>query len=84
MGHLASVVDRHLEGQFAGFGKVHHVAGRVVAHGHGERVEAFGVVLVVGGHDLGHFGHAGGAAGGPEIHQRDLAAQIGGGLDRAV
>src|SRR6218665_1738386 len=81
---LAGVVDGHLEGQLARCGKVHHVARGVIAHGHGQGVETLRVVLVVGSRERGHFGHTGAAIGGPEIHQRHLAAQIGHRLARAV
>ncbi len=84
LGHRAGVVDGHLEGELAGLREVHHVARRVVAHGHGQRIEAAVAVLAVGGHDLRHLGHAGGATGRPEIHEGDLPAEVRGGLAAAV
>jgi hypothetical protein len=36
---------------------------------------ALALELLVGAHQLGHLVHAGCAAGGPEVHQRHLAAQ---------
>lgn len=75
LGGLAAGIHRHLEGQRVVAGVVAHVVGRIVAHRDGEGLEALGGELVVGGHQLGHLGHAGGAGGGPEVHQHHLAAQ---------
>ena len=76
---VLALVDGDLEGQLARFGEVDDVGGRVVLHGHGHGVIAFADELLVGGDQLGHLGHAGDAAGGPEVDQRDLAAEILGG-----
>ena len=76
-GGLAAGIHRHLEGQRVVGGVVAHVVGRVVAHGDGDGLEALGGELVVGRHQLGHLGDAGGTGGGPEVHQHDLAAQRG-------
>ena len=80
----AGVVQRHLEGQAPRLRKVQHVLRWVVAHGHGNRVIALALVFFVGADQFRHFCHAGGATGGPEIHQRDLAVQVLRGLLRTV
>ena len=50
--HRAGVVNGDLEGQLARFGKVDHVAGRVVAHGDRNGVKPAAVELLVGCDDF--------------------------------
>ena len=59
------------------FGEVNGLGGLGVhaQADHGE-TGVFGM-LVVGGLEIGHFGHAGAAPGGPEIQQHIFAAEVG-------
>src|SRR5690606_11067105 len=81
---LALGVDDHGERQLARFGEILDVVGRVVLHGHADGVEAPGFQFLVVADGVGHLRHAGGAAGGPELDQHDLAAQVAGGDRMAV
>ncbi len=77
------MVERDLERQLARAGKVGDPFRLIVAHGHGDGVKAALAVPLVQGHQIGHFLHTRHTGRGPEVDQRDLAAQIGVG-DRAA
>ena len=74
--HGAAGVKRHEEWQLAAFGEIDDVFRPVVAHRHRQRLEAARLKLAVGGRQLRHFRHAGGAACRPEIEQQHLAQKI--------
>ena len=84
LGQLARVVQRHPKGQAALLRKIHDKTGRVVAHGYGHSVVAAPLVFFIGADDVWHFGHAGGAAGGPKIEQPDFAFKVCRGFATAI
>ena len=75
--NIAVHIQRHIKWQLAGFRKIHHVIGAVVAHGHGNGSKALVFELVVGVDNVWHFFHASGATGCPKVHKHHLALVIG-------
>ncbi len=83
-GNFTGVVNGHLERQPARLGVVDDKAGRVIDHGHGQGVETLGGLFLMRADQLGHFSDAGHTTGRPEIHQYDLALEVGRGFFAAV
>src|SRR5690606_25691823 len=76
LGDFALRVDGHGKGQVPCFSIVLYVIGGIILHGHGNGVETLGRQVVVVLDGVGHLRDAGDAAGGPELDQHNLAAQV--------